>query len=175
MAHFLQRLPVELRPKRSLLGYYAVVALATGPGFPFVFLYFLGRYRTLRYQVEEEGITARWGVLFRREVSLNYARIQDIHLSSNLLERWLGLGRIQIQTASAQAGAELTLEGLEELEGMRDFLYSRMRGGRDQALPSHEPDAIAPGRDDELTATLRAVVEELRALRAELRDRHEGP
>ena len=56
----------------------------------------------------------RWGILFRREITLTYARIQDIHLTSNLVERWLRLARIQIQTASASASAEMTLEGLHE-------------------------------------------------------------
>ena len=35
-----------------------------------------------------------WGILFRREVIIQFARIQDIHLRSNVVERWLGLGRI---------------------------------------------------------------------------------
>jgi putative membrane protein len=45
----------------------------------------------------------RWGILFRREISLTYARIQDIQLSSNLVERWLGLAKIQLQTASGSS------------------------------------------------------------------------
>jgi putative membrane protein len=86
-------------------------------------------YRSLRYEVDAEGITMRWGVLFRREVSLTYARIQDIHLSSNVVERWLGLARVQLQTASGSASAEMTIEGIRDVDAMRDFLYSRMRGG----------------------------------------------
>lgn len=70
----------------------------------------------------------RWGVLFRREIHLTSARIQDIHLSSNVVERWLGLARIEIQTASGSAKAEMTIHGVRESEELRDFLYSRMRG-----------------------------------------------
>ena len=44
------------------------------------YLYF--RYHTLRYTFDEEGIDMRVGILFRREVNLTYARIQDIHLRS---------------------------------------------------------------------------------------------
>ncbi len=72
----------------------------------------------------------RWGVLFRREISLNYPRIQDIHLTSNFVERWLGLARLQLQTAAGSATAEMTIEGLEQVEQIRDYLYSRMRDRR---------------------------------------------
>jgi putative membrane protein len=68
------------------------------------------------------------GILFRREVNLTYARIQDIHLRSNILQRWLGLGNVQIQTASGSSGPELVIEGFREFEAIRDFLYTRMRG-----------------------------------------------
>jgi putative membrane protein len=57
----------------------------------------------MRYRFDTDGIHMRWGIVFRREVLLNYSRIQDIHLRSNLIERWLGLARIEIQTASGSA------------------------------------------------------------------------
>jgi len=47
------------------------------------------------------------GILFRREVNLTYARIQDIHLRSGLIQRWLRLANVQIQTASGSSGPEL--------------------------------------------------------------------
>jgi membrane protein YdbS with pleckstrin-like domain len=116
------------RPRESLLRYYALKATATNLAFPFVFPYLYFRYHTMRYPFDTDGIHMKWGVIFRREVLLNYSRIQDIHLRSNLIERWLGLARIEIQTASGSANANMTLEGMEDPEGMRDFLYARMRG-----------------------------------------------
>lgn len=109
----------------------------------------------------------RWGILFRREVSLAYARIQDIHLSSNVIERWFGLAKIQVQTASASAKAEMTIEGLRDYEALRDFLYTRMRGARDgtSAAPTQAASAHAPALLDELTSTLRDVAAEVRAVR----------
>ena len=151
----------RLRPTPSLLTYYALASLLAGPFFvlPLVPLYF--RYRTLQYDLDREGVTARWGILFRREVSLTYARIQDIHLTSNVVERWLGLARVQVQTASGSARAELTLEGLPDADAMRDFLYARMRGARD-----HTDAAGAPA--DPTAEALRAVAAEVRALRLAL-------
>lgn len=171
----LNRLPVELRPAGALLRYYALSSLVAGPFFflPLAFLYF--RFRTLRYQIDEDGIAMRWGALFRREVSLNYGRIQDIHLSSNVVERWLGLGKIQVQTASGSSGAEMTIEGVPEVRALRDFLYARMRGARAGGAPAAAAPAggagalavTAPaGEVEELTAALRQVAAEVRALRA---------
>lgn len=166
----------ELHPDPSLFRYYALTSLAAGPFFwaPLIPLYF--RYHTMRFRFDEEGVSMRWGILFRREVSLTYARIQDIHLSSNLVERWLGLAKIQVQTASGSAGAEMTIEGFRDFEAVRDFLYSRMRGARQGAhagaLPAPGEDApgagAAGGGTAEVAAALREVARELRAVREAL-------
>ncbi len=160
----LPRLPVVLQPDASLMVYYALASLLLGPAFVFALVPLYFRYHTLQYEVDEEGVTARWGILFRREVSLTYARIQDIHLSSNLVERWLGLAKVQVQTASGSAKAELTVEGMLQFEAIRDFLYARMRGAKDH-VPAALPHA---GTADELAATLREIAAEVRALRLAL-------
>ena len=160
------------RPEPGLMTYYVLMAFFAGPFFfvPLIPLYF--RYHTLRYRFDEEGISMRWGVLFRREIHLTYSRIQDIHLVSNAVERWLGLARIKIQTASGSAKAEMTIEGIGAYAELRDFLYTRMRGARGEgAGAAAGPEAAArpvDGSGDELVATLRAVAEELRGLRREL-------
>ncbi|MCP3136218.1 PH domain-containing protein [Pyxidicoccus xibeiensis] len=166
------RLPVALRPHANLLTYYLLSAMLAGPGFPILMAVRYFKFRTLRYELDAEGLTARWGILFRREISLTYARIQDIHLSSNVVERWLGLARIQIQTASGNARAEVTIEGVQAFEAMRDFLYSKMRGSREHPLPaSHDTSHALPAGDAAaLTATLREVAAEVRALRLSLGD-----
>ncbi len=129
--------------------------------FPFVFPYLYFRYHTMRYRFDIDGIHMKWGIIFRREVLLNYARIQDIHLRSNLIERWLGLARIEIQTASGSSDANMTLEGMEDPEGMRDFLYSRMRGTRDETQGEK-----AGAAGDPLAAAMHEIAGELREIRA---------
>ena len=108
-------------PDPALWTLYLIRALLTGPGLIILLPYLYFRYHTLRYTFDEEGIHMRVGILFRREVNLTYARIQDIHLRSGLLQRWLGLADIQIQTASGSADAELVVEGFKEFEAIRDF------------------------------------------------------
>src|SRR3954464_1160413 len=104
------------RPDRSLWTYYWLSLLVVFPLLPLFILPLYFRYHTMRYKFTDEGISMSWGILFHRQIIVNYARIQDIHLQSNIVERWLGLGRILVQTASGGGGAEMTIEGLKEFE-----------------------------------------------------------
>ena len=161
------------RPDPSLMTYYVLVCLLTGPLFPIVSIPSYFRYHTLRYRFDREGISMRWGILFRKEIHLTYSRIQDIHLTSNLIERWLGLARIQVQTASGSSSAEMTIEGIKTYELVRDFIYSKMRG---HAAGPEAPAVEAPPPGDvldEIAASLREVSSELRALRTALDARND--
>lgn len=162
-----------LQPDRSLLTYYVLSSFLLGPLFPFWLVPMYFRYHTLRYEIDDEGITMRWGILFRREVSLTFTRIQDIHLKSNFVERWLGLGRIQVQTASGSAKAEMTIEGVRRYEGLRNFLYERMRGARDADATGERtaPGGMTPEVAGRLADALTATTDELRAIRRLLESR----
>src|SRR5688572_25749481 len=155
------------RPHPQLLKLYVIRAVLTGPGFIILMPLLFFRYETMRFRFDAEGVHMRWGILFRRQINLTYARIQDIHLTSGFIQRWLGLADVRIQTASGSAGAEMTIEGLLEFEAVRDFLYARMRGLRKGTAPA----AAAPAHaieTPEAAALLREAVEELRAARVAL-------
>lgn len=167
------------RPDPALWNLYILHAVLTGPGILFVlpFLYF--RYRTLRYRFDEEGIHMRVGILFRKEINLTYARIQDIHLRSGFIQRWLGLADIQIQTASGSAGAELVIEGFKEFETIRDFLYTRMRGYKRETTAAGSgaqsgqslARAATPEGEEEMVALLLNIRDEIRRTRELLEQR----
>lgn len=163
-----RRIQAIERPDRALWKYYILLSVMIPPAFPFLILPMYFRYHTMRYKFSDDGISMSWGILFRREIIVNYARIQDIHLKSNIVERWLGLARILVQTASGTQSAELTIEGIKEFELLRDFLYSRMRGVKDHRATSP---AAATTSTDELAAALREVRGELRAIREMLAGR----
>ncbi|MEX0641095.1 MAG: PH domain-containing protein [Pirellulales bacterium] len=120
------------RPHPRLMQYYLLTALLTGPLSPIVLLPLFFKYHTLRYEFDDRGVSMKWGILFRREILLTYRRIQDIHLTRNIVQRWLGLATVSLQTASGSTGAEMNIEGILEADSLRDYLYSKMRGARHQ-------------------------------------------
>jgi len=150
------------RPRASLMTYYLLQAIVSLPVIVVTLPLLYFRYHTMRYRIDGDGIHMAWGIIFRREVMLNYSRIQDIHLRSNIVERWLGLARIQIQTASGSSRSEMVLEGIDDPEAMRDFLYSRMRG----AHQAHDG-----GEQETLGEVLREIADELRKIRVAMERR----
>jgi uncharacterized membrane protein YdbT with pleckstrin-like domain len=158
------------RPHPSLWTYYVIRALLTGPGLVVMLPYLFFRYYTLRYRFDDEGIHMRVGLLFRREINLTYARIQDIHLKSGLIQRWLGLANVEVQTASGSATAEVVVEGFKEFEAIRDFLYTKMRGYQGK-VPAKGTTAVQGETSNEAVALLMGIRDELRRTRELLESR----
>ncbi len=158
------------RPDAKLLRYYAVISLLTGPLFPFMFLPLACKFATLKYKFDDDGVSMSWGVLFRREVVLTYRRIQDIHLTRNIVQRWLGLATVAVQTASGSAAAEMSIEGILQAEQLRDHLYREMRGARGEKEPRGETaeatQATDVAPDDEALLVLRDIRDALATLAA---------
>ena len=154
------------RPDPVLMKYYLICALLTGPFFPITILPLFFKYETLRYRFDSSGVSMSWGILFRREIHLTYRRIQDIHLTRNLIQRWMNLATVAIQTASGSAGPEMSIEGILAAGPLRDYLYAQMRGARGDAEP--EPDAetgdsepAAPTDDSDRALVLLGEIRDL--------------
>lgn len=151
------RILATRRPARALLWHYFWMSFAGGCAMPIVFLPLLFKYETLEYAFDQKGVRMKWGYFFRKEIFLTYGRIQDIHVTSGLIERWLGLGTVAVQTASGQAGDTLSIVGLPNFLEVRDFLYERMRGVKDH------PPAAAPGSSKALLEQIRDELSRARA------------
>ena len=150
------------KPSPVLFKYYLLTSLLTGPFSPLVFLPLWFRYSTLRYRFDDAGVSMQWGVFFRKEVYLTYRRIQDIHLTRNVLERWMGLAKISLQTASGSSQAEMCIEGVLEADALRDYLYSQMRGAKDK--PTNEIKMEADAASDRATVALEGIRDALQLL-----------
>ena len=153
------------RPDRSLLWYYVILAALTGPAFPITFLPLLFKYETLKYRFDEHGVSMSWGILFRKEVYLTYRRVQDIHLTRNLLQRWMGLATVGVQTASGSATPEMSVEGVLQADELRDYLYREMRGAKgDAPVSANGVESARPA--DEALVLLREIRDALNAAAA---------
>ncbi len=149
------------KPHINLLYLYLIRSLLLLPLFLIIFPPLLVRYLTLRYTFDENSITMRWGFLFRREVHITYSRIQDLHINCGLLQRWLGLADILIQTASGNSSAEVQIEGLMEYDAVRDFLYSKMRGTETEEQIGEE---VSP--EDQVLVLLSGILNEMKGIKS---------
>jgi uncharacterized membrane protein YdbT with pleckstrin-like domain len=158
------------QPHERLLTYYFILALLTLPAAPVTIIVLYIKYRTMRFRFDDEGIWKRQGLLWRHETSLAYRRIQDIHLTSGIIQRWLGLATVSIQTAAGSSTGEVTIEGVLEADALRDYLYTKMRGVRDAAhAAAHLPDDGET--HDETLALLTEIRDSLGQLETRLRGR----
>ena len=152
------------RPAPVLLRYYVLASLLSGPFFPIVFLPLYFKYVTLKYKFDDTGVSMSWGIMFRREIHLTYRRIQDIHLNRNLVQRWMGLATLGIQTASGSATPEMSIEGILEAEELRDYLYAKMRGARGESDEPNAPTSDDAQPTDDVSELLTEIRDSLRAL-----------
>jgi len=150
------------RPDPKLLTWYFIQSL---PTFLLAFPPLFFRYRTLQYKFDDKGIHMRWGVLFRREINLTYARIQDIQVRSNFVQRWLGLANVEVQTASGSAAAEMTIEGVLNPDKLRDFLYRQSKAEEEEEEGVEEDEV---DQSDEVTELLTQLAGDLKAIRKAL-------
>ena len=142
--------------------YYFLCALLTGPLFPITILPLFFKYETLKYRFDESGVSMSWGFLWRREIHLTYRRIQDIHLTRGLIQRWMGLATVAIQTASGNSGPEMSIEGILEADQLRDYLYTKMRGARgESSTPDQESEVNS---DDEALSLLIEIRDSMQQL-----------
>ena len=154
------------RPDERLMRYYLIVAALTFIAFPITIIPLWIRYHTLRYRFDDEGVGMSVGILFKRETYLTYRRIQDIHVTRGIIQRWLGLATVSVQTASGSSMPEMTIEGVADPDALRDWLYTKMRGTHQAtAVDQGQTHAAAgDGTKDEALALLEEIRDELRRL-----------
>jgi len=120
------RLSIDL----SLLVTLGLVAAFTGLLIVQALLWPALTWRYLGYAVREHDLLVQKGVLFRRRTSIPMGRIQHVDTHQGPLERFFGLSRLLVYTASTMS-ADAVIPGLEEdrADGLRDELARR--GGDD--------------------------------------------
>jgi membrane protein YdbS with pleckstrin-like domain len=87
------------------------------------------RYRHWRYQVAEDALELRHGVVRRVHSAIPYFRVQHIDVAQGPVERAVGLARLVVHTASA--GTDATIPGIAaaEADGLRRLILARAGSG----------------------------------------------
>ena len=87
-------------------------------------------YRFYRYEIREEGFRKESGIIWKSYTTIPYGRIQNVDIHRGLLDRLLGLSRVDIHTAGNNSPqfSEGRLPGLsvKTAEQLRDELIKRV-------------------------------------------------
>jgi membrane protein YdbS with pleckstrin-like domain len=87
------------------------------------------RHRHWRYQVAEDALELRHGVVRRIHSAIPYFRVQHIDVAQGPVERAVGLARLIVHTASA--GTDATIPGIAagDADGLRRLILARAGSG----------------------------------------------
>ena len=82
------------------------------------------RVRSIGYQLREDDLLFRRGIMWQRFVAVPYGRMQLVDINRGPIARSLGLSELKFVTAAASAG--VTIPGLPEAEAetLRDHLVA---------------------------------------------------
>jgi len=75
-------------------------------------------YRSLGYEVQDDEVIVRAGIWTQSVKHVPYRTVTNLTVKRDILDRWLGLGTLNIQTAgmSGTTGAEERLVGLTNVQ-----------------------------------------------------------
>jgi membrane protein YdbS with pleckstrin-like domain len=137
-------------------------------------------YRSLSYDIRDDEVIVRAGVWTRSVKHVPYRTVTNLTVKRGILDRWLGLGTLDIQTAgtSGTSGAEQSLVGLDDAQEVYALVTTELRRFRGSMTPTA---AGAEGRAVEpitsassamgLSDILNAILEEVQAIRRALASR----
>lgn len=126
-------------------------------------------YRSLSYEVQGDRVIVHAGVWTRSVKHVPYRTVTNLTVKRGILDRWLGLGTLDIQTAgmSGTSGAEQSLVGLEDAQEVYTLVAAevqRFRGSMAPTAAEVEGEAVT-------SADILALLEEVRAIRRLLEEK----
>ncbi len=80
------------------------------------------RVRAIGYQLRDDDLVFRRGILLQRIVAVPYGRMQLVDINRGPLSRALGLSELKFVTAAASSGVVIPGMPAEEAEQLRDHL-----------------------------------------------------
>jgi membrane protein YdbS with pleckstrin-like domain len=106
-------------------------------------------YESMWYELHEDEMRWKRGVIFRRTGIVPYNRITNIDIRQGPVMRGLGISTLSIQTAgySGRAQAEIRIEGIVHAEELRELIRGMVRvasGGDGTGTGKTGPSPVKP-------------------------------
>ena len=127
-------------------------------------------YASMWYELRDDEMSWKRGVIFRTTGIVPYNRITNLDLRQGPVMRALGISTLSIQTAgySGQAVPEIRIEAIVHAEELRELLRTMVRScsGRGDGTGTGAPEAAPVG-----SAVNLQILEELKRIRVLLEER----
>ena len=122
-------------------------------------------YRSLRYEIHDDEVIVRVGVITRSIKHVPFRTVTNLQTKQGLFDRLFGIGTLNIQTAgmSGQTGVEASLVGLSNFREVYEQVAQTLRRFRGGMAPTQT--GMEPASDENLLA---AILDELQAIREAL-------
>lgn len=130
-------------------------------------------YNSLRYEILEGEVIVHSGVLTKTVKHVPFRTITNLQITRGPLDRMIGLGTLDIQTAGASgtASPEESLVGLGNVQRVYEMIayeLRRFQGGMSPIQTGSEANRVRNPQIVYEQQLLEAILVELRAIRSEL-------
>ncbi len=125
-------------------------------------------YHSLRYEIQDDEVIVYAGIWTKSIKHVPYRTVTNLTIKRDIVDRWLGLGTLNIQTAgmSGTNVPEQSLVGLADVQAAYGAVAARLRRYRGALGPTQaeaEPEQVPLTGD-----ALNALLAEVRAIRQTL-------
>lgn len=107
---------------RGAFGFYYSLGFVLFFSFPLIYRFISNLFKS--YTIGEKGVIFRKGIFFQEEVVIKYAKINEIQLKQNFLQKLLGAGSLVLLTGNDK---QTVLENLDQIGLFRDKIEDKIQ------------------------------------------------
>jgi putative membrane protein len=118
-----------LQPSAATLIFVFIIVL-------FVFCVIYGIYvsayiKRYYYDATDSYVTIKKGVFAPAEIHVQYAKIQDVYVDQDILDKIMGLYDVHLASATVASGIEAHIDGVDKegADGLKNLLLQKLQGG----------------------------------------------
>jgi len=126
-------------------------------------------YNRYMFQVQKDGIEIKRGILWKKDITIPYDRVQNVDIDRGPIEQLVGIYNLNVFTAGTSSetqaifGAEGYLPGVKNAEKVRDTILERVQESEEDGLGGRKKKTL--GTDAKI---LEEILKELRSIRKKM-------